>query len=99
MTNVRVTPVRIVMAGSNAPAIVIPLIVVAVAMLVPALVLAVVVAVAVVIIIVAVLVPALCLPWSSSCGRAKTAGEKANTGAARANNARSFFMFFSPKDR
>src|SRR6516164_4997340 len=60
MTNVRVTPVRIVVAGSNALAIVIPLVVITVVMLVPALVLAVVVAVAVVIIIVvAVLVPAL----------------------------------------
>jgi len=58
MTNVRVTPVRIVVAGANALAIVIPMVVIAVVMLVPALVLAVVMAVAV-IIVVAVLVPAL----------------------------------------
>jgi len=59
MTNVRVTPVRIVVAGANALAIVIPTVVITVVMLVPAFVLTVVVAVAVVIIVVAVLVPAL----------------------------------------
>jgi hypothetical protein len=58
VTNVRVTAVRIVVAGANALAVVIPTVVVTVVMLVPAFVLTVVVAVALVIIVIAVLVPA-----------------------------------------
>jgi len=58
--NVPVTAARIVVAGANPLAIIIPIVVLAkVVMLVPAFVLAVVVAVAVIIIVIAVLVPAL----------------------------------------
>src|SRR5436309_7632613 len=58
--NVRVTAARIVVAGANALAIIIPIVVVATTvMLVPAFVLAVVVAVVVIIIVIAVLIPAL----------------------------------------
>src|SRR5207302_3542969 len=97
--NVRVTAARIVVAGANALAIIIPIVVVATTvMLVPAFVLAVVVAVVVIIIVIAVLIPALVLPWSSSCALAEAAGAKANTNAASPNDASSFFMVFSPKD-
>ena len=60
VTNVRVSATRIVAAGTNVLAFVIPIVVVVtVVMLVPAFVLAVVMPVAVVIIVIAVLVPAL----------------------------------------
>src|SRR5215831_16013052 len=58
VADVRVTAVRIVAAGANALAIVIPIIVVMAVVLVPAFVLAVVMTIAVVIIAIAVLVPA-----------------------------------------